>query len=193
MTGCECGCGEPTAIARQSDSRYGWVKGQPVRFRPGHYQRGRHARPEFVVNDAGCWVWQRTIVRERPMRVVHGEKSRPAQLHYYEQEHGPLPVETTIEPACGEPLCVAPAHMQKRRKASYVAECTNDWPQPNHGKIWTGAEMEYASRDDLSIAEMARTLGRSWQAVSTLRFRISRDPRYLMAAGVPRDTPGADG
>lgn len=29
---CECGCGNPTPIAKYTDSRRGWVKGQPLRF-----------------------------------------------------------------------------------------------------------------------------------------------------------------
>lgn len=40
MTGfCECGCGAATRPARQSDSKRGYVKGQPYRFVPGHNQR----------------------------------------------------------------------------------------------------------------------------------------------------------
>lgn len=37
---CECGCGRATGIARQTDRKYGWTKGQPVRFIPGHNQGG---------------------------------------------------------------------------------------------------------------------------------------------------------
>lgn len=36
---CECGCGNPTRIARWSDPRHGHVKGQPVRFLKGHSHR----------------------------------------------------------------------------------------------------------------------------------------------------------
>jgi hypothetical protein len=38
---CECGCGEPTAIATRTRPQKGWVKGQAVRYRPGHNGRGR--------------------------------------------------------------------------------------------------------------------------------------------------------
>jgi hypothetical protein len=37
---CECGCGKPTNIARQTRSRYGHVKGQPVAFISGHHLHG---------------------------------------------------------------------------------------------------------------------------------------------------------
>lgn len=36
---CQCGCGERTRLAQFTDPRRGYVKGQPVRFRPGHHAR----------------------------------------------------------------------------------------------------------------------------------------------------------
>ena len=33
---CGCGCGQPTAIAKQSDTRRGWIKGQPTPYLSGH-------------------------------------------------------------------------------------------------------------------------------------------------------------
>lgn len=36
---CECGCGQPAPIARQSNSKLGHVKGQPKRFLQGHHIR----------------------------------------------------------------------------------------------------------------------------------------------------------
>ena len=38
---CECGCGLPAPIAKETNPRRGRVKGQPFRFRQGHAQRGR--------------------------------------------------------------------------------------------------------------------------------------------------------
>lgn len=36
---CECGCGEPAPIAKQTRAHLGHVKGEPVRFIPGHHGR----------------------------------------------------------------------------------------------------------------------------------------------------------
>ena len=36
---CECGCGQPAPIAKQSNSRLGYIKGQPMRFVFGHSGR----------------------------------------------------------------------------------------------------------------------------------------------------------
>lgn len=39
---CQCGCGEKTNIARRTDRKTGWIKGQPIRYIFGHSQRGRY-------------------------------------------------------------------------------------------------------------------------------------------------------
>lgn len=35
---CECGCGQPTLLARQTDPAKGWVHNQPLRFLLNHHQ-----------------------------------------------------------------------------------------------------------------------------------------------------------
>lgn len=39
---CECGCGNPAPIAKQTVTARGWVKGEPVRFIRGHRARLGH-------------------------------------------------------------------------------------------------------------------------------------------------------
>lgn len=36
---CECGCGQPTKLATQNNTKRGWVKGQPLRFIHNHHGR----------------------------------------------------------------------------------------------------------------------------------------------------------
>ena len=38
---CECGCGQPAPIAKKNDAWNGYVKGQPLRFLPGHNPQAR--------------------------------------------------------------------------------------------------------------------------------------------------------
>ncbi len=38
---CECGCAGQTRLARQTDRKLGWTKGQPIRFIRGHQVRTR--------------------------------------------------------------------------------------------------------------------------------------------------------
>lgn len=42
---CECGCGQPAAIAQSTDRSRGYVKGQPTRFARGHAAGRKFARP----------------------------------------------------------------------------------------------------------------------------------------------------
>lgn len=44
---CECGCGGVTRPARQNDSKYGHVKGVPVRFIQGHVAKNRPVKEGF--------------------------------------------------------------------------------------------------------------------------------------------------
>lgn len=36
---CECGCGEPTPLCQYTNRNYGYVKGEPLRFIPGHHKK----------------------------------------------------------------------------------------------------------------------------------------------------------
>lgn len=39
---CECGCGNPAPISKENRAKWGWVKGQPLRFIRGHGARVCH-------------------------------------------------------------------------------------------------------------------------------------------------------
>ena len=90
---CECGCGERTAIARQSVIARGDYRGWPLRFRVGHWARGNavdvsaEARERTGLCECGCG--QRTTVAEstrsergqyagHPNRYASGHGARPS-------------------------------------------------------------------------------------------------------------------
>ena len=55
---CECGCGQETPLASQTNRSRGYVKGEPIRFINGHNRR--KSPVEYVVDqETGCWIWQR--------------------------------------------------------------------------------------------------------------------------------------
>lgn len=56
----------------------------------------------------------------------------------------------------------------------------------NARKEWTGPELEMAARDDLSVKEIARRLGRSYAAVSVIRHKIRHDPKTINFVGLAR-------
>lgn len=68
---CMCGCGERTALARQTDRRLGYIKGRPVRYVVGH--NTRKPRPPCacgcgapVVGHAAKWVKGHDKRKPRP-------------------------------------------------------------------------------------------------------------------------------
>jgi hypothetical protein len=57
----------------------------------------------------------------------------------------------------------------------------------NHGKEWTGPELEIASREDLTTMQVAHTLGRTYDAAYMIRRKLrEKDPRKRTL----RDGPG---
>ena len=88
---CACGCGEPTRIAKQTDPRYGWVKGESRQFRQGHQMRLKPTTTGYPeVHNGGQRMKvhrlraARALGKPLPRRVVvhhvDGSKSAESQL-----------------------------------------------------------------------------------------------------------------
>lgn len=116
---CECGCGNKTLINRATwKGRKGMVKGQPMRFMPGHNRWT--STPLWIVNPAtNCWIWQRsTDGKYGTLSVVLADGTRKtvkAHRYFYEQKHGPIPdgkVLDHVKDRCISKLCVNPDHVE---------------------------------------------------------------------------------
>lgn len=113
MTGlCECGCGTPTSIAKQTVRAEGVRAGQPRRFVVGHATR-RHF-PSFAIGlDAsrqpeGCWAWAGAVQRNG-----YGTWGRAyAHRLAYELLVGPIPAGLEIDHLCRNKRCVNPDHLE---------------------------------------------------------------------------------
>lgn len=80
----------------------------------------------------------------------------------------------------------------RKRKSEYLLE-TRPLAR-RYGYEWTGPELELAARQDLTVTEIAKMLGRSYAAVSSQRQRLRNDPRKIALAGcVPDPTPAEVG
>jgi hypothetical protein len=113
---CECGCGEPTMLAKQTIRSRGLVKGQPNRFLPGHhaFKSGPRHREEDHGYETPCWVWTRALSTagygwwyDRVTKRVC-----PAHRLMYEREVGPIPAGHELHHRCNVPACVRLSHLQ---------------------------------------------------------------------------------
>ena len=110
---CHCGCGLPAPLAKRTAQKYGHVKGEPVRYINGHYQRSnRLSQVDYKVDDeTGCWVWQRMTLRGYGrMRV--GRTMQYAHRVYFERYRDPIPAGLHLDHPCRNPACVNPAHLE---------------------------------------------------------------------------------
>lgn len=114
---CLCGCGERTPLAKQSDHRKGWTKGEPVKYAPGHDHKARAARNKAtqrvaVDPETGCWNWQGTIDDQGYGRVYQDKRVHAAHRLYYRKYLGPIPAGKIIDHLCRNRRCVNPAHLE---------------------------------------------------------------------------------
>lgn len=116
---CECGCGQKTTIAVQDHPRFGWVKGEPMRFVRGHNNRGRHPRlgaQPYVVEDCGyatkCWIWKGFIHKSGYGSAAKDGKYIRAHRLFYERHVGPIPLKMVVDHLCRVKACVNPEHLE---------------------------------------------------------------------------------
>lgn len=109
---CECGCGEPTTIATHNNRRYGWVKGEPLRYVHGH--NARRSPHDYAVDETtGCWTWLRSVLPRWGYGMAwRNGKHVLAHRWFYEQVKGPIPAGYQLDHLCRNRRCVNPAHLE---------------------------------------------------------------------------------
>lgn len=117
---CLCGCGAPAPIADCSVVALGHVKGKPLSYIRGHQPKHpRRVEPhepgDYVVDDNGCWIWQKTL------NATGYGSGRGALAHrwYYERLVGPIPEGHHLHHICETPACVNPDHLEPLTPAEH--------------------------------------------------------------------------
>ena len=169
---CQCGCGAKTSIAKQTNARYGQVKGQPVRFRVGHATRiPPGERFWSKVDKRGpdeCWPWigwlhpngygSFTLGGKRPKR-------RMAHRVSYELAHGALADDVQIHHKCRHQRCVNPAHLEAVSVKEHAKRHTGDACSKGH---------PFTPDNSYVYPKTGKRYCRACRAEAAARFRASR-------------------
>ena len=135
---CECGCGNPTPLAKQTSARRGQKQGEPIRFIQGHSSRLQVARkltdPDSAAffwsrvnknpgqGPAGeCWEWQGAKLAGYGLIGFDKKVLRANRVAYY-FTHGDIPEGLFICHSCDNPSCCNPAHLRADTPKSNTEE-----------------------------------------------------------------------
>ncbi len=89
-----------------------WRDGQlPAFFTSNEWPTNQRGKPDYVVNEDGCWVWQKST-QDGYGRCNRGGKLVMAHRWYYEQAVGLIEHGLELDHLCCVRLCVNPKHME---------------------------------------------------------------------------------
>lgn len=165
-----CGCGQPTKLAPQSNTKRGWVRGEPMPFLQGHNRRPTTEdafRQRFVAGPPDqCWEWQGS-------RDEHGYgylRSIRAHRLSFELHCGPIPDGMGVLHRCDNRACVNPAHLflgtQEDNNLDMVSKGRH-----MHGERVPGHKL--SSKDVPTIRRLYAAGGSSYSSLSLL-FGVSK-------------------
>jgi hypothetical protein len=170
MAKCQCGCGSDVSIAKRSNPRLGHVKGQPVRFLPGHHRRGasppleeRFRSRVAVTGPDDCWEWTAGRVPAGYGAVWDNSIGRHRHTHRlaWELKYGPIPEGLFVCHRCDNPSCCNPAHL------FLGTQQDNDRDRTQKGRSSRGERHPDAKLTDVKVRE-ARKRWAQGESVSTL-------------------------
>jgi hypothetical protein len=113
---CQCGCGQTTSIARQTWRKWGWVRGQPLRYVKGHKPL-RAIEDYYREEDRGyttpCWIWTLFVNPKSGYgSKTHNGRTMPAHVWVFELFRGRIPRRFQLDHLCRVRSCVNPDHLE---------------------------------------------------------------------------------
>jgi HNH endonuclease len=169
---CGCGCGAPTAIAKVTRARSGWIKGQPQRALTGHrVTPARRTDPiarfwSHVNKTETCWLWTAGTRGHGYglFRAVPGETMKMAHRFSWELANGPIPEGVGVLHNCPDgdnPLCVNPAHLFLGTQIDNMRDCSEKGRMPR-------GEQRHAAKLTATAVVRIRELAESGRSMQSL-------------------------
>lgn len=191
---CECGCGQPAPIAKRTDSRHSYVKGQPVRFVCGHHGRRPLAERFWPKVDktpghgpwGDCHLWTGCTSAGYGDISLDGRMVLAHRVAWF-LETGEWPDPCALH-RCDNPSCVNPAHLfegtHADNSADKVAKGRGDAPRGERNgsaKLTTSAVAEIrALYPGVTQRELASAYGVSQPAIS----RVLHHKQWALGAAL---------
>lgn len=117
---CHCGCGQLASVAKRNRYDIGHVKGQPVKYLPGHGNSMKFVRNPAskrfwkAVDKRGpdeCWTWTAHADGNGYGSLRVRTRTVGAHRFSYELHYGEIPDNLWVLHRCDNPLCVNPKHL----------------------------------------------------------------------------------
>lgn len=179
---CLCGCGGRAPIAKQTSARYGYVKGQPMRYIHNHNRQ--QARPDLRfwsnVDTSGgpdaCWPWMGTRSKTGYGQIGIDGRHELAHRYSFMIHHGPLgPDEQTLH-KCDFPPCCNPRHLFKGTAKANMMDKVAKGRQP------VGSQLHNSKLTDDQVREIrARyAAGGISQAKLAAEYGVTQHPIWAI-------------
>ena len=175
---CECGCKLPAPIAQRTNPRKGHIKGEPVRFIPGHNVRFQEIAERFwsqvdkTTTPTGCWEWTGHRNARGYGRIRINGRRRYAhhvalELAGYIIPFKGLQVRHYI---CDNPPCCRPSHLRIGTRQEDRDDMTGKGRQARGERV-ASAKLQQENVDE--IRSLYAAGGISQRALAK-RFGVSR-------------------
>lgn len=174
---CECGCGSVTPISDRTDAKRGKFKGQPCRFKTGHYAGKRdHNRRELpekfwrrVTKGQDCWQWTGARSSDGYGSVQHLGRNIGAHRVSYLINVGEIPPGVHVLHNCDNPSCVNPSHLRLGTHTDNMRDKSIRNRHPRAGAKLTETQVVAIRMSKNTDAELANLCGVNIEAIRKIR------------------------
>lgn len=189
---CQCGCGQPTNLAKESNTRGLAQAGEPRRFLPNHnwvtisrpvlfWKKVNKCGPLHPTLQTRCWLWTASTYVNGYGTFWTGSHITSAHRFSYILEHGFIPEGKDICHSCDNHLCVNPDHLW----AGTVQENVDDMHAKGRNRQPKGEnhrDAKFTNEQVQNIRDMYAT-GKYNQTELAIMFNVTHPTIRMMVLG----------